>query len=66
MADNQNAVATLIAKEADERWRFSKRVVTYDMRERRPLKESELFAIPASDASFDVLKDRLFARGARA
>jgi len=53
-------------KESDGRWRFSKRVVTYDRRERRALEESELFALPTSDASFDVLKSRLFARDPRA
>jgi ketosteroid isomerase-like protein len=52
-------------KKSDGRWRFAKRVVTYDMRERRSLKESDLFAVSDNDASFDVLKDRLFARGIR-
>jgi ketosteroid isomerase-like protein len=50
----------------DGRWRFAKRVVTYDMRERRPLAEDELRPVPAQDPSFDVLKRRLFARGPRA
>lgn len=53
-------------KESDERWRFAKRVVTYDMRERRPLNESELFTQPTTDPSFEMLKSRLFVRGARA
>jgi len=53
-------------KESDGRWRFAKRVVTYDMRERRPLEESELFAATPTDPSFEVLKTRLFARGPRA
>lgn len=53
-------------KEPDQRWRFAKRVVTYDFRERRPLNEADLFTTPAIDPSFDVLKSRLFARGPRA
>ena len=52
-------------RESDGRWRFAKRLVTYDMRERRPLNESELFVQPSGDASFEVLKSRLFARGPR-
>lgn len=53
-------------KEADGRWRFAKRLVTYDMRERRALSESELFTPPGNDPSFEILKSRLFARGSRA
>jgi hypothetical protein len=52
-------------KETDGRWRFAKRLVTYDMRERRALNESELFTPPSGDPSFDVLKSRLFGRGPR-
>jgi hypothetical protein len=50
----------------DGRWRFAKRVVTYDQRSRRPIPPAELSAVPESDPSFGVLRSRLFARGARA
>lgn len=52
-------------KEADGRWRFAKRVVTYDMRNRRPIAAPGEMTDPASDPSYSVLTDRLFARGAR-
>jgi hypothetical protein len=47
------------------RWRFAQRVVSYDMRVRRPLAGPEPVSSPGQDASFDVLKSRLFARGPR-
>lgn len=53
-------------KGVDGRWRFAKRLVTYDMRCRRPLSESEMFEPKPVDPSFDALKSRLFARGVRA
>jgi hypothetical protein len=53
-------------KEADGRWRFAQRVVTYDHRTRQPLALEPGAADPASDPSFSVLKSRLFARGPRA
>jgi ketosteroid isomerase-like protein len=52
-------------KGIDGRWCFAKRLVTYDMRGRRPLSESELFEPKPVDPSFDALKSRLFARGVR-
>lgn len=52
-------------KESGGRWRFAKRLVTYDMRERRQLTEPDLFSVPKTDPSFEMLKSRLFARGAR-
>lgn len=53
-------------KEADGRWRFSKRVVTYDMRNRRSIAAPELNKTPDTDPSYQELKSRLFARGERA
>jgi len=54
-------------KEDDDRWRFAKRVVTYDLRSQRPV-PAPIGAAPeaAADASYAVLATRLFARGARA
>ena len=53
-------------KEEDGRWRFAKRVVTYDMRNRRPIAAPEQGKVPAADPSYTELKSRLFARGERA
>lgn len=53
-------------KESDGHWRFSKRVVTYDMRSRKAISEADLFDLPESDPSFEVLTHRLFASGKRA
>ena len=55
-------------KEADGRWRFSKRVVTYDYHTRRPIPADTVDGQPAleDDPTFTVLKHRLFARGERA
>lgn len=53
-------------KEADGRWRFAKRVVTYDMRNRRPIAAPDTNKIPSTDPSYAELKSRLFARGERA
>lgn len=53
-------------KEADGRWRFSKRVVTYDMRNRRPIAAPDTHKIPTADPSYAELTSRLFARGERA
>lgn len=53
-------------KEADGRWRFAKRVVTYDMKARRPLPDVDSNAPAVShDPSYDELKSALFARGPR-
>jgi hypothetical protein len=52
-------------KESDGRWRFAKRVVTYDLRSRRPAHESNGEPL-AEEPTYTVLKSRLFARGSRA
>lgn len=49
----------------DGRWRFSKRVVTYDMRNKQPYTGPEGLEPPAVDPSYEVLGSRLFARGPR-
>jgi SnoaL-like domain len=48
------------------RWRFARRVVTYDLRTQRPIAMQDV-ETPASsaDPSYNVLTSRLFARGAR-
>ena len=50
----------------DGKWRFSKRVVTYDLKIRRPL-DGPAIAMPdaANDPSYGELAMRLFGRGAR-
>ncbi|MFT3931323.1 MAG: nuclear transport factor 2 family protein [Spongiibacteraceae bacterium] len=53
-------------KEADGRWRFAKRVVTYDMRNRRPIAAPDMHKVASADPSYQELKSRLFARGERA
>lgn len=53
-------------KEEDGRWRFAQRVVTYDMRNRRPINAPNTDIDPDSDPTFTVLKSRLFRRGERA
>lgn len=53
-------------KEADGKWRFAKRVVTYDLKfPRRPLPLEGEVSKPESDASYAELTTRLFARGPR-
>jgi hypothetical protein len=53
-------------READGRWRFAKRVVSYDMRTQRP-HEPHADAIEAlADPSYAALASRLFQRGERA
>jgi ketosteroid isomerase-like protein len=49
---------------SDGRWRFSKRVVTYDFRTRRPAAEDAIRGLPPldQDPSFTVLKLPLFQR----
>jgi ketosteroid isomerase-like protein len=51
---------------SDGRWRFAKRVVTYDMRSRRPHTLPDPAAAEATDPSYAELANRLFARGPRA
>jgi SnoaL-like domain len=53
-------------KEEDNRWRFAKRVVTYDMRTRRPIAAPDQSKAAPTDPSYIELKSRLFARGGRA
>jgi len=52
-------------KDSDDRWRFSKRVVTYDLAVRRPIANPGEHRSHASDMSYRELTSRLFARGAR-
>lgn len=49
----------------DGKWRFSKRVVTYDMQLQRPFTGGGLMALGEKDPSYEVCKERLFQRGAR-
>lgn len=51
---------------ADGRWRFSKRVVTYDFKLRRPFDGGGLLGLGERDPSYEVCGQRLFQRGARA
>lgn len=53
-------------REHDGRWRFAKRVVTYDLKVRRPLDTVPAPVDSAADASYAGLMSRLFARGERA
>lgn len=52
-------------KEDDGRWRFAKRVVTYDLRSRKPAHESNGEPL-IHEPSYLELGSRLFARGKRA
>jgi hypothetical protein len=47
-------------------WKFAKRIVTYDLRSRRPYAEADQPKAALEDPSFSFFTDRLFARGARA
>lgn len=51
---------------ADGKWRFSKRVVTYDMQLRRPFTGGGLMGLGEKDPSYEVCKQPLFQRGSRA
>lgn len=53
-------------REQDGRWRFAKRVVTYDLKVRRTLDTVPAAAYSTGDASYAELVSRLFARGERA
>ncbi|MFT3964785.1 MAG: nuclear transport factor 2 family protein [Sphingobium sp.] len=53
-------------READGRWRFSKRVVTYDMRTQRPHVPHKEAVEALADESYAALASRLFQRGPRA
>jgi ketosteroid isomerase-like protein len=52
-------------RKQDGRWRFARRVVSYDLRSRRPIAAPDEVAA-VEDPSFRVLQSRLFARGPRA
>ena len=49
----------------DGKWRFAKRVVTYDMQLRRPFDGGGLMGLGAKDPSYDICKSPFFQRGAR-
>jgi len=49
----------------DGKWRFSKRVVTYDLQIRRPFDGGGLLGLGANDPSYEVCAQPLFQRGAR-
>jgi hypothetical protein len=53
-------------RKEQDRWRFAKRVVTYDLRNRRPIAAPDQTGLSQADPSYIELKSRLFARGARA
>lgn len=55
-------------KEHDGRWRFAKRVVTYDYNVRRPVTDASVRGLPATDQDPGIvgLHYRLFNRGPRA
>jgi ketosteroid isomerase-like protein len=50
---------------ADGKWRFSKRVVTYDFKLRRPFSGGGTLGQGAKDPSYAVCNSSLFQRGAR-
>lgn len=52
-------------READGKWRFSKRVVTYDLHTVRPFEGNGLLGSSPVDPSYEVCGQRLFQRGAR-
>lgn len=50
---------------SDGRWRFAKRVVSYDFKTRRPFVGGGVLGLGAKDPSYDVCRLPLFQRGAR-
>ena len=52
-------------READGKWRFARRVVTYDFRIRRPFDGGGTLGQGAADPSYQICLQPLFARGAR-
>lgn len=50
----------------DGRWRFSRRVVTYDFKLRRPFTGGGALGMASADPSYALCEHPLFARGARA
>jgi ketosteroid isomerase-like protein len=53
-------------REEDGKWRFSKRVVTYDMKLRRPFDGGGLMGLGDKDPSYLICLQPLFQRGKRA
>lgn len=49
----------------DGKWRFSRRVVTYDLKIRRPFDGGGLLGLGDADPSYQVCPQPLFRRGAR-
>ncbi|HEX7873157.1 MAG TPA: nuclear transport factor 2 family protein [Sphingobium sp.] len=49
----------------DGKWRFSRRVVTYDFQLRRPFEGGGLLGLGERDPSYEVCGQSLFRRGAR-
>ncbi|MEO6094040.1 MAG: nuclear transport factor 2 family protein [Novosphingobium sp.] len=49
----------------DGKWRFSRRVVTYDLQIRRPFTGGGLLGLGDKDPSYEVCPQPLFQRGAR-
>lgn len=52
-------------KESDGRWRFAKRVVTYDMRRQQAADDPRLPERENGDPSYSILTNRLFHSGQR-
>lgn len=52
-------------REGDGKWRFSKRVVTYDLHLTRPFTGNGLLGTSPIDPSYEVCRQRLFQPGAR-
>ncbi len=52
-------------REGDGKWRFARRVVTYDLHIERPFSGDGLLGSSAVDPSYAVCGHRLFQRGAR-
>jgi hypothetical protein len=54
-------------RKEDGRWRFAKRVVTFDMMTQRPIPTPKSFTpVGEADPSYETLSSRLFRRGPRA
>jgi ketosteroid isomerase-like protein len=52
-------------RESDGKWRFSKRVVTYDLQIQRPFEGKFRNMLEGTDPSYEVCLQRAFQRGAR-
>ncbi len=52
-------------READGRWRFAKRVVTYDYQKQGPITRRDLEFPANPDVSYDLFQLRAFSRGKR-